>query len=213
MGWWECPAAFVVPALDGAGAGRLGVGIRRFQDVGANRAYGCAAGERALRAQPHLRPGIATRPRASRPRPQRCQVRAHRALPSSGQTPIRPPHRRQRHHHVTTTPLRQKRDRRMPLTQPHLNAIPKPDAPRPATRTINTDRTNRLLGRHLTSLIQRRKVGRRHRQRVCQPKRPIGVSKRNTTVPNTKRHSPPPPTGTTPWPAALSAPPIHLSSQ
>jgi hypothetical protein len=89
-------------------------------------------------------------------------MRIHRALPGSGQTPIRPPHSGQRHHHVSTTALRQEPDRGVSRTQPHLNAVPKPDALRPATRAINTNRADRLLGRYLASLVQRREVGRGH---------------------------------------------------
>jgi hypothetical protein len=160
--------------------------------------------------------------------PSTSKMRVHRAMPSSGQTPIRPPHRHQRQHHLTTTPLRQKRDQRMPLTQPHLNAIPKTDPPRPATPTINTDRTDRLPSRHLTSLVQRRKVCEGHAaslpakvpdgavqtQHDCPKDQTTPTHTANWHDPQTitphKRHSPTPPTDAPPQPANVSAPPNHL---
>ena len=54
------------PDAVSAAAGRLGVGVARFQDVRANGADRRAAGERALRTQPHLRPRVAARPIAPR---------------------------------------------------------------------------------------------------------------------------------------------------
>src|SRR6185312_2160286 len=63
---------------------------------------------------------------------------------------------------------------------------------------VNADHTDRLLGGNLTSLVQRRQIRRRHRQPVCQPNSALRVTRSHTSIPNTKRHSPTPPTGTPP---------------
>jgi hypothetical protein len=185
----------VVPALDGADAGRLGVRVGGLQDLPANGARGRTHGECALGAQPHLRPGIAPRPLAPGTRPQRRKMRIQRPMARTGQTPIRTPYGSQRDHHITTTPLRQKRNRRMPLTQPHLDAITERDTLRPTTRAIHADRADRLLGGNPASLIQRRQIRRRHRRPVWQPTTATGVTTSHAFIPNTKRHPQAPPTG------------------
>ena len=162
----------------------------------ANGGYGRSApGEGTLGTQPHLRPRIAPRPVTPRACPQRGQMRIHRPTPSNRQTPTRPPHPGEGQHQVTTTALCQKRDGGMALTQPHLNAIAEGDTLRLPAGAVNADHTDRLLGGNLTSLVQRRQIRRRHRQPVCQPNSALRVTRSHTSIPNTKRHSPTPPTG------------------
>src|SRR5436190_3022309 len=81
------PALLVVPAVDGAGAGRVGVVEAGGADAAGDVRACDARGEQALGLEAQGRPGIAARAVACAPRAERAQVRVKRLMPGRGETP------------------------------------------------------------------------------------------------------------------------------
>ena len=107
------------------------------------------------------RPGIRAGPGPLRPRPNDARC-AHCPVASNRQTPIRPPHLGSVDHHVTPAALRQKIDRRMPLTQLTERHTRTPTLG-PSPRSVKADRTDRLLVGTFEP-YKSRQIGRRHRR-------------------------------------------------
>ena len=159
------PAPLGTPAPHRADARRPGRAGGMTAAKVTDHCVGRRAGREALLGLgAQLRPAVAAGSRPRLPPGADGEVGAEGLVAGGRQTAVRPPEPLERKHQVAPTSLGLKRLRRVALAEPDGDPVPEPELRRAAPRPLDTDRADRLLGRHSARLVQRREeaLGRGH---------------------------------------------------
>ena len=157
------PAALVVPALEGAGAGWVcgAGGVALVDCLGDVRRAGS---RRVALFEPaaQLGPGVASRPWPGGSVGQAVEMGLDCLVSGLGQAPRCLPHPQKRPCEIPPVSLPLELDAGVPRTQRHAYAVAQPHPLRLSAGAVDADHAYRLLGRQLARLVQGGEVVRCH---------------------------------------------------